>query len=326
MLLASSFVFICQNQLSSAVIVRREFNGLRSVPQDIRTDVTKLYLKGNGIFILYNDSFYLYEKIEYIDLTFNRVWKINNGTFDNNPLLRVLECQYCKWIILPSSFGPAMSQITVLDLLSAIPDTDIFIPPYFDDFTSLETIYLQHNNIYDIDNIRFPSSVKLLHLHMNKLSRLPNVSSHRFPNLDELRVGKNDITSVSDSELAGISSTAEVLDFFGSKLVNIGDITVLHNLVAVWLLNNNLETIPDMLGLPRLRILYIDGNSRMSCDIRMCWRQLWDRVRSPIRRTDDAECMTPSSAKGYRLSQISPGFMQCNQGEVLYCLKAKLMN
>ena len=325
-LLASSFVFICQNQLSSAVSVRRELSGLTSVPQDIRTDVTKLYLQGNSIFILYNNSFHLYEKIEYIDLSLNRVWKINNGTFDNNPLLRKLECQYCKWIILPSSFGPPMSQITVLDLYLAISDTDILIPPYFGGFSSLEYIGLQKNGIYDIENISFPKSIKALRLDRNKISRLPNVSSQRFPVLYDLRLGENDIVSVSDSELAGISSTTAVLDLVANKLVEVGDITVLQNLVAVWLSNNKLESIPDMLGgLPRLRQLYIDGNSRMSCDIRMCWMRLWERVRSRILYTDDAQCMAPPSARGYRLSQISPGFMQCNQGEVSYFLKAKLL-
>ena len=82
---ASSLNFICLSQLLSAEKVVLRSAKLTSVPQNITVIVTKLDLDHNKIRVFYNESFHLVKKIEQISLAWNDVWKIGNGTFDNNP-------------------------------------------------------------------------------------------------------------------------------------------------------------------------------------------------------------------------------------------------
>ena len=315
---SSLLLSIClSGSLSSEVIVRRISEGLTSVPQDITTKVTKLDLDNNKILVLHDKSFHNFQQINNIKVNNNPIWKISNGTFDNNLLLREFHCFMCKLRVLPSSFGPIMSKLKILDVSAAIPDTDILVSPYFDGFTSLDQFWMLSNNLYDIDHINIPTSITLLRLEINKLFRFPNVSSLRFPYLIELALRSNDLTVISDSELASMSSTFRRLNLIDNQLIQLGDVTLLNNLGGLWLDGNELETIPDLLmGLPNLWVLSTRGNTRMACDHRMCWRRLWDRVRSQIPFGDDVKCMAPLAARGYRLSLISPGFMQCDQGNV----------
>ena len=165
----------------------------------------------------------------------------------------------------------------------------------------------------------FPQSLQMLRASYNTLPCFPNVSSQRFPALKWLYINNNDITNVSHAALAGMSGTVTQLQLYNNQLVHLGDATVLTNLNALQLHGNDLETIPDMLGgLPRLSTLRIKDNVRMACDHRMCWRRLWDRVRSPIKYSDDVKCMAPPAARGHLLSLISPGFIECDQGEGWY--------
>ena len=113
-----------------------------------------------------------------------------------------------------------------------------------------------------------------------------------------------------------MSSTIQTLGLMKNNLVEIGDLTVLNNLGILYLRGNNLEMIPDILeGLLQLWVLKIGDNTRMSCDRRMCWRRLWDRMRPPIEYRDDVMCMAPPAARGHHLAKISPGFIQCARGE-----------
>ena len=79
--------------------------------------------------------------------------------------------------------------------------------------------------------------------------------------------------------------------------------------------NNKLETQPDLLGLPVLSKMLINGNSRMSCDKRMCWRHLWHRLRDPLYLSDDVTCVEPPLLAGYDMLRVNPKFMQCNNGK-----------
>ena len=317
MCVASPIIFLYMSQLvlSTKVILRPDPR-LTYVPKNITVDVTNLDLKSNAIQILHNTSFYLFVKITRIDVGYNPIWKIDDGSFDKNLLLREFDCYSCKLRVLPASFGPAMGKITFLHFGRAIPDTVIVVSPYFDGFTSLKILRLYQNNLDDIDSINIPQSVQYLNFNDNALSRFPNVSSSRFPVLEDLRLGGNEITYISDSALASMSSTLTELQLYRNKLVEIGDTAVLNNIDTLWLNENQLETIPDMLeGVPRLLKLKTKDNTRMSCDHRNCWMRLWDRVRSPIPIKDDVICMVPSAVRGHCLSLINPAFMQCDQGK-----------
>ena len=56
---------------------------------------------------------------------------------------------------------------------------------------------------------------------------------------------------------------------------------------------NDLETVPDLLGLKKLDALLSADNSRIKCDQRLCWRRLWERMRAPLVEEDDVICVEP---------------------------------
>ena len=316
--ITSSLMLLCMSQLAlTKTIILRGDPKLTHVPQNITTNVTILGLTGNDIQILHNTSFHRLEKIVFIAVNFNPVWKIENGTFDKNILLRVFQCYSCRIRILPASFGPAMSKIYFLHFGKAISDTGILVSPYFDGFTSLRYLFLYETPFDGIDNINIPQSVQTLTIMYNGLTQFPNVSSSRLPALRFLELGGNYITHISDSALTSMSSTLRILSLHTNKLIEIGDITPLNNLEILLLGQNQLETIPDMLeGVPLIRRFEFKENIRMACDHRMCWMRLWDRVRSPIPIKDDVQCMGPPAARGHFLSLINPAFMQCHQGGI----------
>ena len=314
--IALTLIFGCFNQLPSrAVTVRRVDEKLTVVPQNVIASVTELILRENLIKILYNNSFRRYENITCISLKRNPVWKISDGTFENNPLLKRFDCIGCVLRVLPPSFGPAMSKIEYLYLAGGLRDISIIKSPYFDSFLSMKVIHLGRNDLYDVDNIIFPPSLQFVDLFRVRLSHFPNISVSRFPSLRGLKLGSNYITNISNSALAVANNKFRYLSIPWTRLVQIGDLTLLSALEYIDLRFNELATIPDMMGLTNLETIMATGNTRMTCDRRMCWARLWNRVRLWL-ITDSIQCVASSDVSGHLLSQISPGFMQCDQGKL----------
>ena len=293
-----SQIFACLIHLVSAeIVVRRVNEKLTIVPQYITINVTKLDLSYNKVSVLHNTSFMLFKEITSIKADWNPIWKSSNGTFDNNPLME-FHCYSCRIRLLPSSFGPAMGKMNIVNMGAGIADNGILISPYFDGFTSLESFKLPNNRLLDIDNITIPPSVQFWGIRYNLLTSVPNMLSHRLRALEVLYLDNNDITHVSDAILVGMSRTISTLWLHNNKLVELGDVTVLNNLNNLKLHGNELKTIPDMLGgSPQLYVLTIQKNTRLACGHQMCWRRLWGRVRSKI-IMDDVQCMAPPAASG----------------------------
>ena len=303
----------------TAALYVRVRGGLTYVPQHISTDVTKLNLQDNEIEVLNRSSFALFQKMNWLNLDNNPLTIINNGTFDNNSLLAEFRCFRCEIKVLPVSFGPAASQMKRLMWSGGIRDMRCITPTYFQQFTSLTGFGMFYNKFRDISHIKIPPSIRTLGSHGVGLSRVPNLSSLRFPELTSLHMGLNNLGFFSDSTLAGMNKDITLL-LRSDKLVEIGNVAIFVKLYFLDLRWNDLETIPDLLALPRLGKLYIGGNTRMTCDRRLCWRALWDRVRSRLYWEDDVKCKAPSAVRGHRLSRINPGFMQCDQGGCCYQL------
>ena len=148
--------------------------------------------------------------------------------------------------------------MNIINMGAGIADNGILISPYFDGFTSLESLKLPNNRLLDIDNINIPPSVQFWGIRYNLLTSVPNMLSHRPRALEVLYLDNNDITHVSDAILVGMSRTISTRWLHNNKLVELGDVTVLNNLNNLKLHGNELETIPDMLGgLPQLYVLTI---------------------------------------------------------------------
>ena len=75
-------ILICLGRILSAeVVVRLADESLTSVPQHITHNVTKLDLSRNYISRLDDNSFHLFKEMTSINVNYNPVKKIGNGTF-----------------------------------------------------------------------------------------------------------------------------------------------------------------------------------------------------------------------------------------------------
>ena len=314
--LAILYITISHEEPVLAVRVDLSKENLYSVPTNIVPTVTTLTLTENQITTLDNSSFANLTRLGSLNLNYNPLRFIKDGTFDNNPALWDFWCFYCKIESLPSSFGPITNSMTELYLNGGIIVPNILQSPCLDGFMSLTRLYISQNALKNVDNIFFSPTITILLIADNGLQIFPNISAERLPVLRTLGAGGNQFTNISDSTLLGMPKSLITLNLLEGALKSIGDLTVLSNLRYIYLRGNSLETIPDLLnGVPNLLYLYIRRNSRMSCDRRMCWWRLWERVRTLV-TFDDVTCQQPSELSGYQLSEVNPKFMNCNEGNV----------
>ncbi|KAM6219819.1 leucine-rich repeat-containing protein 40 isoform 3-T3 [Rhynchocyon petersi] len=174
-------------------------------------------------------------------------------------------------------FLPAL---TVLDDLSSNCLTTV--PAVFSSLTSLVRLNLSSNQLKSLpaeicgmkrlkhldcnSNLleTIPSeladmeSLELLYLRRNKLRSLPEFSSCRL--LKELHVGENQIETLGTEHLKHLTSVL-VLDLRDNKLKSIPDeIALLQSLERLDLSNNDISSLPYLLGNLHLKFLALDGN------------------------------------------------------------------
>ena len=117
------------------------------------------------------------------------------------------------------------------------------------------------------------------------------------------------------SNFVGVTKTMKEIIVESTNMYHADGLDFLPELAVLHIQNNELKTMPDLLGLPNIRKLYIKGNSRMNCDQRMCWRRLRERMREPISYPDDVTCVEPPLSAGDAISTINPKFMHYWNGK-----------
>ena len=301
--------------LMSLAVIRDNAN-LTSVPQDINVVVTSLSLQYNDLIVIHNGSFPLYARLKKLQLSRNPLEEIESDTFDNNPELRTLICDHCSLHLFPVDFGPASTSLNKLQLAFGIKDIAAFGQMRFERFTSLTVLGLFGVKVTDMNIIKFPTSITNLGMSAMKLTIFPNLTFDRLPNLKFVRLEKNKFQE--GSNFFGVTEVIEGIYIESSNLHSADGLDLLPKIAVLDIKDNELETIPDLLGLPNIRKLYINGNSRMNCDQRMCWRRLWDRMREPIEDSDDVICVEPPLLAGRAMSTVNPKFMHCINGNLIH--------
>ena len=299
-----------------AVTVIRDNANLTSVPQDIDVTVITLSLQYNNFSNINNESFPLYPRLQKLFMSHNPLTAIISGTFDHNPKLRTFVCDFCALHIFPLDFGPASKSLGKFDLIFGIGNISAFRQMRLERFTNLKRLGLYGAKTADVNMITFPQSITNLGLGEMKLITFPNLTLELFPNLKSVRLEKNAFQE--GSNFLGMTETVEALYIKSSNVHCADGLDLLPNLAILEIQKNKLETLPDLLELLNIRKLYINGNSRMSCDHRMCWRRLWNRVRKPIPDSDDVTCVEPPLLTGQVLSVVNPKFMHCRSGKLYH--------
>ena len=302
-----------QRTVNSSLSVVRNNAQLTSVPQDVDISVTILTLEYNYIIVIGSSSLGRYHYLKELSLSYNPLEDIQTGTFDNNPELQWFKCMSCQLSRFPQDFGPASTSLTRLSFHFGIRDIAAFSELRLDRFTSLIDIRLRGLKGINFDSIRLPRSLASVDIGKINLVTFPNLSFARFPNLKFIILEGN--VYEEGTNFLGMTEAMTWIIAGTSNLYSAEGVDLLPNLERLFIANNLLETIPDLLGLPVLRMLSIEGNSRMNCDQRMCWRRLWDRMRNPLQRSDDVTCVEPPLLAGNKMTKVNPKFMQCSNGE-----------
>ena len=294
--------------------VNKDNKGYTDVPQDIDTAVTCLNLAKNEIARLDSSSFPRYTQLYSLIMDKNPITEIRVGTFDTTPKLEIFECGSCEIGSFPPDFGPATTSLTTLEFKFGLADINVLGQLQLHRFTNLTILGLMGNPISDVNALYLPPTLRRLYLALMSLTTFPNLTSTRLPHLYYLRANDNSFQDLPDP-FVGVSLAMYMIDIKNAGLKSAGGIETLVNLEAVQMSGNDLETMPDLLGLSKLRKVRIAGNSRMTCDHRMCWRRLLNRVRAPLELEDVVVCVHPPEFSGKDLSLVNPKFMECGNGK-----------
>ena len=182
----------------------------------------------------------------------------------------------------------------------------IFRYPYFRAFASLRAIGLARLPLKNMANLELPPSTESIRIVFADLTAFPNLTSSNFPKFIYHNITANPINIIPDDVWQHVTDSLQTLDASQTELSVMVDLTLRPNLQEIYISNNNLETIPDLLNMTFLTTLKIAGNTRMSCDQRMGWRRLWNRVREHLASSDDVTWVQPSELTGYKLSVVNP--------------------
>ena len=140
-----------------------------------------LALSENQIATLDNSSFVNLTRLGSLNLNYNSLRVIKDGTFDNDPALWDFWCFYCKIENLPSSFGPITNSMTKLHLNGGIIVPNTLQSPCLDGFMSLTRLYISENALKNVVNIFFSPTINILLIADNGLQIFPNISAERLP-------------------------------------------------------------------------------------------------------------------------------------------------
>eukprot|EP00058_Branchiostoma_floridae_P003981 XP_002589469.1 hypothetical protein BRAFLDRAFT_80107 [Branchiostoma floridae] len=230
--------------------------GLSSVPQDLPTGITGLYLRYNVITTLNQSDFSRYSSLTTLDLRSNRISVINSGAFNNLTSLATLNLNNNQ--------------------LASIR-ADMFVG-----LENLVYLYLHGNNIHSIEAGTFVNLPQLRNLRLNS-NQLTSLTADMFKgldDLDDLYLSHNDISTIEAGALANLTKLRDLnlshnnISTFpmeaASNLNTSGFIYDLYEWPHLSINDNQMETLPPMAYdiLASIRTVNITNNP-WQCDCRM---------------------------------------------------------
>lgn len=147
--------------------------------------------------------------------------------------------------------------------------------------TTLTTLNLGRNRLKDLAGLENLSNLVTLNLELNLLHGELDFSKYDLPQLQELRLNNNKITSIHG--LSGLKKL-NILDLANNYLSEFSCPTILPNLKKLILSSNQLRYL-NVKSFPSLRILRIDGNEFSIIDGLDSLRHIWE-VSAMFQRTE----------------------------------------
>jgi len=195
-------------------------------------------------------------ELEKLHLNFNLVTDIT-------PIQNLTKLSYLSLYVNPiSDITPLsnLNNLTKLQLNTADQGNGISDVRPLKNLTKLSYLDLSNNQISDISSLKNLSELTNLILYNNLIEDLTTISS--LVNLEILTLSSNKISDADLSVLTNLKSLTQ-LRVGNNQLADISILSNLPNLTELWLYDNQIEDISALNILTSLRILDVNGNSKI---------------------------------------------------------------
>lgn len=265
-----------------------------------------------------SDSFNLYPKIVYLDLSNNEISKIQPGAFD-----------------------PLVAMTTLYIGFNKLTDAS-FPPNAFSKCRSINSIDFRFNQMQSVLN-DIPTCIQHLCYVGNQIKTLPSFGFKDLVNLQTLAFWQGQVETIEDNAFHGldkltlldfmqdhIKSTLTINTFVGLSSVDTlyldlnnishiepGALYPLKSMGSLWLQSNQLSTLkPEVLDtryLTKLNTLFIDSNP-WNCDCNLRWlREKMDHAPYVIQDPHLIVCSGPPKVAGKAWDELKPSDFVCNE-------------
>ena len=214
---------------------------------------------------------------------------IEDGTFDHNIKLKILDLVGNELVYIPADLGPLKHSLEVLRIQNAMAIKLNNLN--FSTLTSLSDLVMGANPLTDFDASNLPRHI----LH----AAMPNVQLNAVPEFS---------TYTPFIQSIGLSKIQKF------RLFSDESVKGLENLVTIKFYGGNFKTVPDLFNRPLKTFMIYDNP--IHCNVSLCWIRMWNwkKPRQP-KAVERTVCGSPGSFHGKKLMEIDPVELSFYKGE-----------
>lgn len=236
--------------------------GLIEIPKDLPFWVEYLELQYNDLTKVEENSFDGIPKLKSLDLSHNQIRSINSTTFRHLRFLEELKMKHNHLSDIPDLGVQRSLTVLSLDHNEIYTVTSTVLKKY----ENLEVLILDNNKIVDIPIGTFPNGTKLLHLNLNS-NRIVNIEEGALDNLttlNTLKLNKNRLSAIPKNLFKKLFSLKH-LELNKNHIQRIEGLTF-HGLESLQVLKLKRNRIGQLLdgafwGLSKIHHLHLDYNN-----------------------------------------------------------------
>ena len=283
------------------------------VPQNLGPSTLSILIKDSYVPNLNRSSLVNYPKLLRLRIQTCGLEYVDEGTFDNNPLLEYLELVGEPLRQLPANLGPAQDSLKRVSLNRvSTPIRNLIGGNYFREFPKLTSLGIggSHDLGPELDADILPRQLVYLDMSKAGIEIFPNLSAV-VPGLLYLHIQQNYI-QVIPMECISTLTKMKSLVIGSNLLATLPEIGFMKQLRLLYANDNQLTRLPDIyhLDLTNLKM----ANNPLVCDQALCWLRMWPLTRTSILE-DKPTCASPWTIAGRELMGVHPVAMQCYNGK-----------